>query len=204
VHCPRCGTPNEPGDRYCGSCGAQLEKLATPTAKARSGGGGLSRLIGTTKSARIVSSATALAIVVAIAAFIALKPKDEGIPRDAYTIAADRLCMNAKRQIVAAGRQGGSAFARQLVAIVVNWRTRLGELHVPSDRREQVVHLDVALRAVEIDAASLARVAERHNRALILASARVADAASTHVEQSVAELGLSGCAGETIGFASPK
>lgn len=140
----------------------------------------------------------------AIAGFIVLKPKDEGIPRDSYTVSADRLCMTAKRQIVAAGREGGSAFARQLVPIVVNWRERLADLHTPNDRRGQEAQLDAALRAVEIDAAALTRVAESGKRRLILASARAADAASTHVEQAVSELGLSDCASETIGFGSTK
>jgi hypothetical protein len=149
-----------------------------------------------------VSAATALAIIVAIVAFVTLKPKDEGIPRDAYTVAADHLCMNAKRQIVAAGREGGGEFARRLVPIVVNWRERLAELQAPSDRIEQVAHLDLALREVEIEVASLARISEGGRRSPILAQAKRADAASGAVEQAVSELGLSECAAATIGFST--
>src|SRR5437868_433089 len=30
VACPSCGAANDPGDRFCGSCGGALEEVATP------------------------------------------------------------------------------------------------------------------------------------------------------------------------------
>ncbi|HEX5713707.1 MAG TPA: zinc-ribbon domain-containing protein, partial [Solirubrobacterales bacterium] len=94
MHCPRCGTPNEPGDRYCSSCGAALEQAGE--SKQRTGGRDrLDRLIGTTRRARIITAATAIALIVAIVAFIALEPEDDSIPRDSYTVAADQLCLDA-------------------------------------------------------------------------------------------------------------
>jgi hypothetical protein len=151
----------------------------------------------------MASAGTAIAIIVAIISFFALKPKSEGVPRDSFTIAADHICLNAKRQIVLAGRNGGSTFARQLVPIVVNWRERLDALHVPSDQVEDTERLDAALREVEIEVATLARITERGNRARILARAKRADTTTTEVERAVSVLGLSECASAKIGFSAP-
>ncbi len=63
------------------------------------------RLIGTTRRARLITIGTALAIVVAIVAALSLPGNDDGIPRDSYTIAADRICVMAKKQIGAAGNR---------------------------------------------------------------------------------------------------
>ena len=86
MDCPRCGTPNEPGDRFCSSCGASLGKEAPkPQRSPRERIGGL---FGTDRRTRLVSLATILAVIVAVIAFIALGEDDEKtIPRDAYTIA---------------------------------------------------------------------------------------------------------------------
>ncbi len=152
----------------------------------------------------MISAATVAAIVIAVIAFVALKPEAEGFPRDAYTITADHICLNAKRQIVAAGRQGGNGLAHSLVPIVANWRLQFDALQIPSDRIEDSERLDTALREVEIEAAVLARATEQGHRALILAQAKRADAASAAVEQAIATLGLSECASATIGFSASK
>jgi hypothetical protein len=143
------------------------------------------------------------AIAVAIAAFIALKPSDDGIPRDAYTIEADQICLSAKRQIVAAERSGrASTFAAALVPIVGSWRSQSGELIVPADRIEQAQQLETALRDVEIQIAQLARIAAQGSERRTLASAKQADAATSRVEEAVASLGLSRCAAATIGVSA--
>jgi hypothetical protein len=109
---------------------------------------------GTTRRARIVSALTATAVVIAVVGFIALKPSEDSIPHDAYTIAADRMCLQAKHQIVAAERQslkragqdGSGDFARTLVPIITEWHSEFSVLGVPSDRADQVLALNSALQ----------------------------------------------------------
>ncbi len=203
MHCPRCGSPNEPGDRFCSACGAALRETAPKEQRAPRER--LARLLGTTRGARLVSVATALALVAALAAFIALSA-DEGIPRDAYTVAADGICLEAKRDIVSARRESGgpSSFPHALVAIVGNWRAQLRELSIPSDRAEQAHELEAALLVAQIRIARLARVAELGEKRAALASAKEAEEASAGVEEAVANLGLDECAEAAIGFTPEK
>lgn len=199
MHCPRCGSPNEPDDRFCASCGATL-KRSREEGKTRPGGQRISGLVGTDRKTRIVTALTALAIVVAIVAFATLSTDETSIPRHGYTLSAERICLNAKRQIVGAANEGSGDFARQLVPIVVRWREQLAELEPPPDRSDEVASLDEALREMEIEAAGLARRSEAGSRAVILTSAQQAEAASADVESAVAALGLSECAAARIGF----
>jgi hypothetical protein len=155
----------------------------------------------------LISAATAITLAIAVAAFIALKPSDDAIPRDAYTIAADRICLASKQEIVTVERRyrnrpegDPSAFARALVPIVATWRSQLLELTVPTDRLEEAKQLETALRDAEIRVAELARIAAQGNKGETLASAKQADAASASVEEAVSSLGLSQCASATIGF----
>jgi hypothetical protein len=199
VYCPRCGTPNEPGDRYCAACGTQLNQVET-TEEQRSGRERLAKLIGTDRKSRLITGVTIAAFVVAVVGFIALSADDEdSIPRDRYTLAAERICLSSKQSIVTASGAGGSAYARQLVVIVVSWREQLADLQVPEDRLEQARQLDEALREAEIEVAALARISETGNRARTLASAKRAEAATADVEEAIADLGLSRCARATIG-----
>jgi len=200
VYCPRCGTPNEPGDRFCSSCGAELRE-APSSETSLSPRERVTRLVGTTRRARIATAATVGAVVVAIAAFVALKPSEETtIPRDAYTLEADQMCLDAKRQIVAAERAGGANPFSALVAIVGSWRLQLQELKPPRDRIALAQQLETALLEAEIRIAKVARLAPRESRKEILTSAKRADEAAAQVEEAVAALGLSECAGATIGF----
>jgi zinc-ribbon domain len=212
VYCPRCGTPNEPGDRFCSSCGASLGK----TSPAPKSGGGLherlGRIAGETRRARLLTAGTALAVVVAIAGFIALSPDDEeAIPRDAYTLSAERICLGAKRQIVAAERSAvrhakrgaHAALPQALVPIVASWRAEMVVLKTPEDRIQLAGDLNTALRDVEIQMAKLALVADMGDQSRTLEQARRVDAESAGVETAIASLGLEECAGETIGFGSP-
>ena len=207
MYCPRCGTPNESGDRFCSACGAALQEPSKPQEQL-SPRERIGRTLGTTRRARLTTGATVVALVIAVVAFVALKPSEDTIPRDAYTIAADRLCLGAKGEIVAlerrfsrqAGRPDTSVFAQELVPIVTNWRSRFKELDVPSDRTEEAQGLEAALLEAEIRIAGLARVAGMGNEEKTLASAQQADLASTGVEEAVASLGLSHCAQATIGL----
>jgi uncharacterized Zn finger protein (UPF0148 family) len=206
VHCPRCGTPNEPGDRFCTSCGTALTK-AEPTPR-RSWRQRLGGLVGTDRRTRLITGATIAALAIAVIAFVALSDDDEeSIPRDPYTIAADRMCIAAKRQIVAVERAGlqrqapdTSGGARNLLPVVAEWRSEFDALDVPSDRLEQARALDAALREVEARISALARVAAEDDRAELLARAKEAEAASAGVEEAVSDLGLSHCSSLAIGF----
>lgn len=204
MYCPRCGTPNDPGDKFCSACGAALQATGKSRERAslrgRAGG-----LIGKTPRARLLSALTALFLAIAVA-FVVLQPaEDDAIPRDAYTISADRLCLSAKRQIVAVERAGRKAapsvVARALLPVVADWRSEMQSLRTPADRAEKAQQLDSALGEVEIRIAALARIAAQGSRRQALASAERADAASTAVEDAVSALGLSDCAHATIGLA---
>lgn len=207
MHCPRCGTPNEPGDKFCSACGAALREPSTPQERL-SPRERISGLLGTTRKAQLVTAATVAALVTAVIAFIALKPAEDTIPRDAYTIAADRLCLDAKSEIVAVerrfSRQTGphdtSTFAGELVPIVATWHSQFGALPAPKDRIESAQLLEAALLEAEVQIAGLARVATRGGKKKTLESAKQADAASAGVEEAVSALGLSRCAAATIGF----
>ena len=204
VHCPRCGTPNEPGDRYCSSCGATLKASSDPSEPV-STRKRLGRLVGTTRKARLITAATVIAILVAVAAFIALDPTEDEIPRDAYTVAADRLCLDSKRSIVVIERsfaaQGPGAVARELVPVIAAWRSQLNQLNAPADRKDLARELEATLLQTEVQIAGLARISRGGETRQIVAKARAADAASTEVEEAAATLGLSECAEAAIGLA---
>jgi hypothetical protein len=206
VYCPRCGTPYEAGDRFCGSCGATLDRSAGKPSEPRSLRERAGSLAGTTRRARIVTLATVAAIVVAIVAAVALGPGgNDTIPRDAYTIAADGMCLDAKRQIVAAERASAGnldAFARSLVPVVASWRSSFRNLRVPSDRFDRAAALDAGLRDVEIEASRLALMPDSAPRSRALAEAGRVDAASRHVERAISELGLARCAAARIGIST--
>lgn len=207
MHCPRCGTPNEPGDRFCSSCGATLGRSGDTEPQHASPRERLAGAIGTTRRARFITLATAVAIAVAVASFIALEPDDEGIPRDDYTLSAERICLDAKAQILSAGQrfrastasESTSEFARSMLPAVTAWRLQFAKLAVPEDRTEEAARLASALREVEARIAGLARVAQGASSERTVASAARADEASTAVEEAVASLGLEECAKFRLG-----
>lgn len=211
VYCPRCGTPNEQGDRYCSSCGAELRLASSSKAEAPPIRERLGRLVGTTRKARLTSIATVAALVVAVAAFILLKPSGDEIPRDAYTISADRLCLEAKARIVEVERRSvegpasaqNAGFAQTLVPVVSAWRSRFQKLDVPADRIEKADEMRTALLETEIALAKLARAEAGGDRAAVLATAKRADTTTTHVEEAASSLGLDECAQAAIGFSAP-
>jgi hypothetical protein len=211
VHCPRCGTENEPGDRFCSNCGATLGRAKTSPEQLPLGER-LKRLVGTTRRARLITAGTALAIVVAIVAAFALPSNDSGIPRDSYTIAADRICVNAKKQIGAAGSRAladasrgpsdPGEYARALVPIVAQWRVDFDGLHTPDDRVQQANALNEALLEVETQASSLALAAERSATDLAARAQRV-DELTKGVESAIGDLGLDECSGIAIAPGAP-
>src|SRR5882724_3530575 len=119
MFCPRCGTENEEGDRFCVSCGASLRK--TEPAESKPLRERLRDLIGKTPRARAVTAGTAIAIAIAIAAFIAIPAANDS--GDSYTRAADDICVQSKQQIGAVEQSippsaGPGRFAQFLVPIV--------------------------------------------------------------------------------------
>ena len=210
MFCPRCGTQNEAGDRFCSSCGASLRETSARPTEPKSFRDRVGGLIGTTRRARLVTVMTAVAILVAIAAFIALDPAedDDEIPRDAYTLEADGICVDAKRRIVAVERRAladpsrsrPAGFAGALVSIVADWRADLQSLVPPADRIEQVSQLDAALLGAEIELAGLALIAAESGRARTLERAKEVDTATARVEEAISSLGLRDCSRLTIGL----
>jgi len=211
VHCPRCGTENEPGDRFCSNCGATLGGAEKP-AEQLPIGERIKRLVGTSRRARLITIGTVLAIAIAIVAAVALPANDDGeIPRDAYTIAANRICVNAKREIGEAGsralanaRNGADPgeYARSLVPIVAQWRVDFNGLDVPDDRVEQANALSAALLEVEVQASGLALAAKRGASDLPARAQRV-DQLTEGAERAIANLGLDECAGIAIAPGAP-
>jgi len=207
VYCPRCGTPNEPDDRFCSSCGSPLQASPAPK-EHRSFRTQAAHAFGTTRKARLISLATAAALTIAIVALISLKPSGDSGQRDAYTVAADRLCLDAKHRIVAveqrstrdSGTTGTGSFAAGLVPVVETWRLDFGKLRAPADRIEAARDLNAALLAVEIQIARLARAASLGVENKTLAAARSADESTATVEKAVAALDLTDCAQATIGL----
>jgi hypothetical protein len=168
----------------------------------------LQGLVGNDRRTRFLTAATAVAIVVAIVSFIALDPAEDTTAPDRYTISADRICLEAKRGIVEVEQQAGegprgvdvSALANDLLPIVATWHSQLQRLNAPADRVADVDRLEAALLEAEVKIAGLARVASRGDQSKTVASAKLADAASTEVEEAVANLGLPRCAEATIGI----
>ena len=201
MFCPRCGTENEEGDRFCVSCGASLRKAPEPserkTLRER-----IRELIGTTPKSRAITAGTAIAIVVAIAAFIAIPAAKDS--SDSYTRAADALCVQSKAQIEAVGRQiplsaGPGTFAEALVPIIAGWRYKLNQLPTPDNHAHKAAQLDLALRGVEIEAGTLAR-ASQTGASDLLAIARQGDQASAQVEDAIKSLDLSECQHLAVGL----
>lgn len=214
MFCPRCGAPREEGARFCPACGADLSGAGAPKPPPQSWRSRLERIVGTNRKSRVLTLATVAALIVAVIAFIALKPDESSdeaaaIPRDAYTLGAEHICIQAKRDIAASERasvaEGSSAkpgaFAQALVPIVIRWRTELGGMRAPSDRVELAESLDTALREVEVEISALARVAQEGDRAETVARAKQVDEVSSRVEAAVAALGLSRCARLRLGVA---
>jgi hypothetical protein len=210
MFCPRCGAKNQDGNRYCVDCGSDLPgatgKPAT-SGKATSPRELIDRMIGTSPRARLLSAGTALAIMVAVIAFIALAPShDHG--EDAFTRQLDQSCVTEKQTIAALERQTAQrsaelgAFAGALVTIVEEWRSSLLQPPPPPAHTEAVQALNSALLNVVIGAGALARVASSGSPKQIAAAAGRIDAASAQVERAIENLGLSRCSDLNVAIAA--
>jgi hypothetical protein len=198
MHCPRCGTQNEEGDRYCVNCGRPLPGTREARER-RSFREWVRDVVGTTPRARWITAATAAAIAIAIAAFVALDTAEDEEAVEAYTAAADDVCVEAKERTAATGQRALSGdldpggYAEALVLVTAEWRSNLGALDPPGDRTGEAEALDTALRDMETEAAAVTRVARDGDRKeLVEATGRV-DERVVQVEQAISELELERC-----------
>jgi hypothetical protein len=213
MFCPRCGTENDAGNRFCVSCGAEMSKLSSGApAEKLSLGQRLQHLIGTSRRARLLSAATAAAIVIAIIAFAALKPKDDNsIPQDAYLRTLDASCVEEKERVssleletLATRPPNVEEFAADLVRAVTEWRLNIQSGPPPSVHAEGVAVLEAALLNVLIEAGALARVTRDGAPARAIAGqAQAIDAATAEVDRAIQTLGLSRCNAVTVRPAAP-
>jgi hypothetical protein len=209
MFCPRCGTENEEGSKYCASCGNELRREkaggeAAPGSGEETLGKRAGALFGRDRRTRLVSLGTAAAILVAVVAFLALGASDDegaDVPQDAYTRGLDASCVQHKGEIAAAQRSalGGGGlpavadYAGRVVPIAGDWRLELSREEVPADRADLVAALQAALLEVQIEAGALARVAREAGPRQVAKAAAQVDAATANVEAAVDSLGLARC-----------
>lgn len=197
------------------SCGRELPREARPSAggdaaSGEAGGtepqsglrGTLGRIVGTTPRARMVSAGIAIAVIVAVVAFIALgADKETTVPQDGLTKAMDASCVHHKVEVAQAQAKAVngdslasvSTYADSVVRIAGQWRRELGRLDPPADRAELIEPLREALFEVQIEAGALARAAREAEKAEVAASAGRLDAATANVEEAIQNLELERC-----------
>ncbi len=203
MHCPRCGTENQQGDRYCANCGRPLPGTREAARERRSLRESAARVIGTTPRARLLTGLTVAVIAVAVIAFLALDTSGGQSQGAAYEHAADNACVKAKKRIVAASRgdraKGPGRAAADLIPIVAAWRLDLARLIPPADTENAAAALDTALRDVEIYAGAVVRTDRQGDRRGLVEAAGRLRAQSGRVEEAIGALGLHRCAGVEVG-----
>jgi len=151
-------------------------------------------------------AAIAIPIVLVVGTLIALGSSDDDAPAQ-YTIAGDRLCLTAQREVAQAERRyrhgpdrgDVQALAKSLVAVVATLRAELGELDVPTERIEQLVALEESLLRAEDQLLHLVQDINPNDEERILASAKFTRAHSSKVENDASSLGLTRCSHLAIG-----
>ena len=164
--------------------------------------GFLRRLAGSSRRERQVTAATAVAIIVAIIAFILLDTPGDESPSNPFLRASDQRCLEAKRDVERVSDQtlgSGSpsdrdAYIDGLLQIVLEWRLDQSNLQ-PAPEQQQAA--DDYLAALLDLSASLGRLSEAKPRELAPVSERT-DAATAALEQQIDDLGLERCGALTF------
>jgi hypothetical protein len=208
VFCPRCGTDNADENRFCVSCGSQLPRGADESAGPRpEGKNRLGRIVGRSRKERVITGATVLAIVVAIIAFLALKPTGDETPAGPPSV--DTACVQAKQSVAAAatqargkGQAGFQSYSASLIAALLQFRDTVSSTAPAGGNATQ---LESALRNAAIEAGGLARLArEGAPQAELAAQAGRLDATTRRVDDASRALGLDRCAQVRIVPATPR
>jgi hypothetical protein len=213
MFCPRCGTENDDGNRFCVSCGVALAPQK-PDADADAGGtepsptrSRLDEVIGTSRRARIVTALTVVAIAVAVVAFIVLRSNDSegGVQQDAYLTNLDRQCVEEKARIsevAAATLQQQSAsfttYVDYLVRNVTEWHSNLQATPPPAAHVEGVRAVEGALLEVLIAAGRLSTANRQGSHAEVVRAAKGVDAATAQLDPALEFLGLERCAATAV------
>jgi hypothetical protein len=152
----------------------------------------------------MLSAATGLALLAAIAAFIALKPGESDTAEDPFIRAANRLCVQEKQRVqtleqeTLQQQQDVGSFAGALTTVVAEWHSRFQKLPTPPPDAREADAFGSALLDVAIRAGALARVAHERRLGEIADKAKLVDVASRQVDRQVEQLGLDECASVRI------
>jgi len=202
MFCPRCGAENSDTNRFCVNCGSELNE----TQGNEAGGNGprerFKSLIGTTRQARLVTAAIAVALIVALVAFLSLDSDEDGSATSAYLEGLDRNCAAEKERISgleteALSRQaaGPQAFASVLVTALAEWRQSMRQASPPAADREETQALESALLLAMVQAAKLSRlIREGASAPAIDDQARAVDESTGNLDRTIESIGLPICA----------
>jgi hypothetical protein len=206
MYCPRCGAENDEANRFCVACGSSLapEKPKAgpkPTLPERIRG-----LVGTTPRARLLTGLTILAIVVAVVAFLVLKPADETVAQDAYLRGLDRECVAEKERVSQAETEtlrqrppDLEAFASVLVTIAAEWHGAVAASAAPPEHAAAAAAYETALLELLMRSGTLARLSrEGRNAKAIGKGAAAVEGATAEVDAAASGLGLERCPGVNV------
>jgi hypothetical protein len=172
------------------------------------------RIAGSSRRERVITAITALVLLVAVAAFVAL-PADEGsdserrTERDAYTTQAERICLDAKVDLAASGSatvaepadNAVAAYARDAESATARARRRLSSLDPPADRRQAAARVDTRLQVAQSEITRLAELASsRAGLTRLPEQAMRVEAAGARVDRALRALGLTECAKLQVGL----
>jgi hypothetical protein len=172
------------------------------------------RIAGSSRRERVITAITALVLLVAVAAFIAL-PADQQLDserqtqRDGYTTQAERICLDAKVDLAASGsatvaqpaENAIAAYARDVESATARARRRLASLDPPADRRQAAARVDTRLQVAQSEITRLAELASsRVGLTRLPEQAMRVEAAGARVDRALRALGLTECAKLQVGL----
>jgi len=206
MFCPHCGTENDAGNRFCVNCGSEMSASASRQEHGNSKER-LARLVGSDRRTRLVTALTAVAIIIAIIAFLSLGSSDDGAEESAYLQGLDRTCVAEKERVIALEGEtlrhqppDLSAFASVLVTIVAEWRSSLHSETPPAEYASGVAAYEAGLLRILIAAGGLARLTRENASAAALASqAKTIDETTKQADEAIAKLGLTECTELAVG-----